>query len=69
MMAKITVGGSDIDPLNQYLTEGPVPTGGPIKWNFTKFLVGKDGTVLARFEPAVTPSDPALVSAVEKALQ
>jgi glutathione peroxidase len=69
MMAKISVGGSDIDPLYQYLTEGPVPTGGPIKWNFTKFLVGKDGTVLARFEPAVTPSDPALVSAVEKALQ
>ena len=69
MMSKISVGGSDIDPLYRYLTDESSKTGGPIKWNFTKFLIGKDGKVLARFEPAVTPNDPAVTSAVEKALK
>ena len=71
MMAKISVVGSDKAPLYQYLTssEKNPKTGGDIKWNFTKFLVGRDGKVIARFEPAVTPEDPALVSAVERALR
>ena len=69
MMSKISVGGSDIDPLYKYLTDDSSKTGGPIKWNFTKFLIGKDGTVLARFESAVTPNDPAVTSAVENALK
>ena len=39
-----------------------------VMWNFEKFLVGRDGQVLARFAPDVTPEDPALVAAVESAL-
>lgn len=39
-----------------------------VMWNFEKFLVGRDGTVRARFAPDVTPEDPALVAAVESAL-
>jgi glutathione peroxidase len=39
-----------------------------ILWNFEKFLVGRDGSVIARFAPSVTPEDPALVEAVEGAL-
>jgi glutathione peroxidase len=39
-----------------------------VMWNFEKFLVGRDGAVLARFAPDVTQEDPALVAAVESAL-
>jgi glutathione peroxidase len=39
-----------------------------ILWNFEKFLVGRDGTVLARFAPNVVPEDPALVATIEAAL-
>ena len=38
---------------------------GDIQWNFEKFLVGPDGTVIARFRPLTEPEDPALVSAIE----
>jgi glutathione peroxidase len=71
MMAKVSVGGNDIAPLYDYLTDKKInpETGGEIKWNFTKFLVGKDGKILAGFEPNVTPDDPALVAAVENALK
>jgi len=65
MYAKISVKGADIHPLYQFLTG----TGGDIKWNFTKFLVGKDGKVIERFEPAVTPESAEVTSAIEKALQ
>jgi glutathione peroxidase len=65
MYSKISVKGTDIAPLYQYLTTAK---GGDIKWNFTKFLVGKDGQILARFEPAVKPDSPDVVAALEKAL-
>ena len=39
-----------------------------VMWNFEKFLVGRDGRVLARYAPDVTPTDPALVAAIEAAL-
>ena len=68
MMSKISVAGTDKAPLYQYLTSNG-KTGGEIQWNFTKFLIGRDGQILARFEPAVTPDDPNLNAAVEKALQ
>ncbi|WP_395668649.1 glutathione peroxidase [Rhodoferax sp.] len=57
MMAKIDVNGSTAHPLYQWLTKqapGLLGTTG-IKWNFTKFLVGKDGTVLKRYAPNDTP--------------
>jgi len=71
MMAKVSVKGDDATPLYQFLTSKAAnpATDGEIKWNFTKFLVDKDGNVIARFEPKVTPEDPALVGAVEKALK
>jgi glutathione peroxidase len=65
MYSKISVKGSDIAPLYEYLTKS---TGGDIKWNFTKFLIGKDGTIIARFESPVKPDDPKVTAAIEKAL-
>ncbi len=65
MYAKISVKGSDMAPLYEYLTKS---TGGDIKWNFTKFLIGKDGTILERFESPVKPDDPKVTEAIEKAL-
>jgi glutathione peroxidase len=48
---------------------GMTPTEDPeVLWNFEKFLIGKDGTVKARFAPATTPDDPALVAAIEAEL-
>lgn len=64
MMSKVSVKGSDITPLYGYLTQ----TGGEVKWNFTKFLVDKDGKVVSRFESKVTPDSTEMASAIEKAL-
>lgn len=57
MMAKVDVNGSDAHPLYQWLTaEAPGLLGTKaIKWNFTKFLVSKDGEVLKRYAPTDTP--------------
>ena len=70
MYTKISVKGDDIHPLYRFLTDKQAnpATAGDIKWNFTKFLVGKDGNVIARFEPAVTPESPEVTGAIEKAL-
>ena len=64
IMSKVSVKGSDMTPLYSYLTQ----TGGDVKWNFTKFLVGKDGKVIKRFEPNVSPDSAELTTAVEAAL-
>ncbi len=57
MMAKIEVNGAGAHPLYQFLSkEAPGLMGSKaIKWNFTKFLVGKDGAVLSRYAPTDTP--------------
>jgi glutathione peroxidase len=70
MMAKVSVKGEDKNPLYQYLTDKSAnpKTGGDIQWNFTKFLVGPDGQIITRFEPAVTPDSPEVLAAIEKAL-
>ena len=70
LFAKIEVNGPGRHPLYAHLaSQATAPDGpGDIKWNFAKFLVGKDGRVLARFGPQVEPTDPALVKAVEAAL-
>lgn len=70
MYAKSSVKGEDINPLYRFLTDknSNPTTGGEVRWNFTKFLVGKDGKVIARFEPGVTPDSNELTEAVEKAL-
>ena len=68
MMAKIDVNGGGAHPLYKWLTkEAPGVLGTTsIKWNFTKFLVGKDGAVLKRYAPTDTPES--LKKDIEKAL-
>jgi glutathione peroxidase len=70
MMSKVSVKGDDKTPLYQFLTDKATSpkTGGEIQWNFTKFLVGPDGQIITRFEPAVTPDSPEVAAAIEKAL-
>ncbi len=71
MFSKISVKGDDQYPLYRYLTDTAQnpKTGGEIKWNFTKFLVDRNGAVIARFEPNVDPMTPAVTEAVESALK
>jgi glutathione peroxidase len=68
MMAKVDVNGAGATPLFQWLTaEAPGLLGSKaIKWNFTKFLVGKDGQVLKRYAPTDTPAS--LAKDIEAAL-
>jgi glutathione peroxidase len=70
MFAKVSVKGADTTPLYQYLTQQANPTvAGDIKWNFTKFLVDRQGKVVARFESPVKPDSPEVVEAIEKLLR
>ncbi|MEN6535351.1 MAG: glutathione peroxidase [Bryobacteraceae bacterium] len=71
MFAKISVKGTDEAPLYQFLTDKNAnpETGGEIPWNFTKFLIGRDGKVLARFAPKTTPDSPEVTEAIQKALE
>ena len=68
MMAKIEVNGPQAHPLYQWLVQQAPGILGTkaIKWNFTKFLVGRDGRVLGRYAPTDTPK--ALSSDIERAL-
>ena len=68
MMEKIDVNGTDAHPLYQWLTaEAPGLLGSKaIKWNFTKFLVGKDGRVIKRYAPQDAPEK--LAADIEAAL-
>jgi glutathione peroxidase len=69
MYAKISVKGDDQAPLYAYLTkETGSGIAGEIKWNFTKFLVDRDGNVVQRFEPEVTPDSKQVEGAIEKQL-
>jgi glutathione peroxidase len=71
MMAKVSVVGEDKAPLYVFLTNTAAnpQIGGEIKWNFTKFLFDRNGTPVARFEPAVTPDSPQVTAAIESALR
>ncbi len=68
VMAKIDVNGSQADPLFQWLKQQKSGLLGisAIKWNFTKFLVGRDGKVVDRFAPATTPAG--MTGVIEAAL-
>jgi glutathione peroxidase len=70
LFSKVKVKGAGIDPLFAFLTGADTnpALSGDIKWNFNKFLVGKDGEVLARFEPPVEPTSAEVTEAIEKAL-
>jgi glutathione peroxidase len=67
---KIEVNGESRHPLYQQLTETADGEGhsGDIRWNFEKFLVSRDGDVIARFSPLVEPGNDELVGTIEKAL-
>jgi len=67
---KIDVNGDGQHPLYAELEKTADAEGhtGDIRWNFEKFLVGRDGNVIARFNPMVEPEAPELVDAIEKAL-
>jgi len=67
LFSKTTVKGPRINPLYKYLTEES-PFKGEIKWNFNKFLVNSEGEVIGRFESAVDPLAPEIITQVEKAL-
>jgi len=70
MTEKIEVNGDGRHPLYQALTPVADAEGrdGDIQWNFEKFLVGRNGEVIARFGPMVLPEAPEVVDSIEKAL-
>ena len=68
LSGKLEVSGPGRHPLYRLLAGEGAEFPGDITWNFEKFLVGKDGRVLARFSPRTAPDDPVLIQAIEKAL-
>lgn len=66
---KIKVLGADKSPLYQILTDNSVTGKGDVKWNFEKFLISKDGTIVARFGNKVQPSSDEVISAIEIQLE
>ncbi|HLL14670.1 MAG TPA: glutathione peroxidase [Pyrinomonadaceae bacterium] len=71
VFSKISVKGDDKHPLYKYLTERETNAefAGEIKWNFNKFLVGRDGRILARFDSGDKPEDAKVTQAIEQALK
>ncbi|MFO7607809.1 MAG: glutathione peroxidase, partial [Candidatus Krumholzibacteriia bacterium] len=65
LFRKVVVKGEGKDGIYRWLTAGGLeePT-----WNFTKYLVGRDGKVIARFGPRTAPDDPGLLEAIDRAL-
>ncbi len=68
LFSKITVKGEEMHPLYQELTTQPEPIGGDVLWNFQKYLLNRDGEVVAKFGPRTEPQDPELVAHVESLL-
>jgi glutathione peroxidase len=65
---KLDVNGPDRHPLFTELAGPGSPFPGDIKWNFNKFLIGRDGKIVKRIEPRTKPDDPEVVAAIEAAL-
>jgi glutathione peroxidase len=77
MFSKVKVKGAEQHPLYKALIaaqpkaiqpNGSLEGNGDISWNFEKFLIGRDGNVIARFAPSVTPEAPQIITAIEAAL-
>ncbi len=70
LMSKVSVKGDDIAPLFKYLTsqDSKPLSKGDIKWNFEKFLIGRDGKLVGRFGNRTQPEDATVIAAIEKAL-
>ena len=65
---KLHVKGDEQHALYSALTGAESPVPGPVKWNFGKFLIGRDGKIVARFDSKVTPDSAELTKAIEDAL-
>ena len=65
---KLHVKGDEQHALYAALTGAESPVPGPVKWNFGKFLIGRDGKIIARFDSKVTPDSAELTKAIEDAL-
>jgi len=70
MFSKISVKGGDIAPLYVYLTDASTNPrfSGDISWNFNKFLIGRDGTILNRFDSKDSPTSDKVLQAIKEAL-
>ena len=68
MFGEVRVLGDDAHPLYAYLGALSAPLGGPGKWNFEKYLVDREGRVVARYNSRVKPRDAALVAEIERLL-
>jgi glutathione peroxidase len=68
MFSKIDVNGAQRHPLYVQLAGKTSPFPGDIRWNFTKFLIGRDGKIVARFDSKVKPGSKEITDAVESAL-
>jgi len=70
MFRKVDVKGTEQHEIYKFLTEPATNPKFPgiIRWNFEKFLIGRDGQIISRFAPEVTPEDPELINAIENAL-
>ncbi len=68
MFSKVRVRGADAHPLYAHLTSLPEPVGGPVKWNFQKYLVDRSGKVVGRYAPSVRPESSELVAEIERLL-
>jgi glutathione peroxidase len=67
MMEKISVKGETQHPLYKYLTtESPFP--GEITWNFNKFLLDREGRIVARFDTKIKPDDPQVIARIKELL-
>ncbi|NBX35371.1 glutathione peroxidase, partial [bacterium] len=69
LFAKVSVQGAGAHPLFAALTGKEAGRPGPVTWNFNKFLVSRDGKLLARFESDVEPDSAELKAAIEQALK
>jgi glutathione peroxidase len=70
LFSKVNVNGEDADPFYKYLTsvDTKPAKSGKISWNFEKFVIGKNGEVVARFTPRTAPDDPEVVKVIEAEL-
>ena len=68
LFQKLEVNGPSRHPLYAALAGPDSPVPGDIRWNFAKFLVGRDGKILQRFDPKVKPEAPELTAAIQAAL-
>ncbi|MFB7720949.1 MULTISPECIES: glutathione peroxidase [unclassified Nocardia] len=70
LLEKLEVNGDGAHPIYRELTQTADADGtaGDVQWNFEKFLIGRDGSVLARIRPRTEPTDPSVIAAIESAV-